>query len=93
MLDTNNTDGQKSEDQQQLSVSNRAAHDEQYPFLSEFSELVAKLSTEDLLELTTINKSNLLKPYGRLAIMADHVLNVKRDLKKFMDLNGINLPQ
>ena len=53
MLDTNNTDGQKSKDQQQLSVSNRAAHDEQYPFLSEFSELVAKLSIEDLLELTT----------------------------------------
>jgi len=61
MLDTNNTDGQKSKDQQQLSVSNRAAHDEQYPFLPEFSELIAKLSTEDLLELTTYQQKQFAK--------------------------------
>ena len=61
MLDTKNTDGQKSEDQQQLSVSNRAAHDEQYPFLSEFSELVAKLSIEELLELTTHQQKQFAK--------------------------------
>ena len=61
MLDTNNTDGQESKDQQQLSVSNRAAHDEQYPFLPEFSELIANLSTEDLLELTTYQQKQFAK--------------------------------
>ena len=61
MLDTNNTDWQESKDQQQLSVSNWPAHDEQYPFLSEFSELVAKLSTEDLLELTTYQQKQFAK--------------------------------
>ena len=61
MLDTNNSDWQKSKDQQQLSVSNRTAHDEQYPFLSEFSELVAKLSTEELLELTTYQQKKFAK--------------------------------
>ena len=61
MLDTNNTDWQESKDQQQLSVSNRTAHDKQYPFLSEFSELVAKLSIEDLLELTTHQQKQFAK--------------------------------
>ena len=61
MLDTNNTDWQESKDQQQLSVSNRTAHDEQYPFLSEFSELVAKLSIEELLELTTHQQKQFAK--------------------------------
>jgi len=61
MLDTNNTNWQESKDQQQLSVSNRTAHDEQYPFLPEFSELIANLSTEDLLELTTYQQKQFAK--------------------------------
>tara|TARA_R100001082_G_scaffold33012_1_gene17115 strand:- start:2028 stop:2441 length:414 start_codon:yes stop_codon:yes gene_type:complete len=61
MLNTDNTDRQESKDQQQLSVSNRTAHDEQYPFLSEFSELIAKLSIEELLELTTYQQRNFAK--------------------------------
>ena len=61
MLDTNNTDWQEGKDQQQLSVSNRTAHDKQYPFLSEFSALLANLSTEDLVELTTYQQKKFAK--------------------------------
>jgi len=53
MLGTNNANGQKREDQEQLSISDRSAHDEQYPFLKEFSDLISKLSIEKLLELMT----------------------------------------
>ena len=53
MLDPNNTDRQESQDQKQLSICNRTTHEEKYPFLTEFSELISKMSIEELLELTT----------------------------------------
>jgi len=53
MLDPNNTDRQESQDQKQLSICNRTTHKEKYPFLTEFSELISKMSIEELLELTT----------------------------------------
>ena len=53
MLNANNTDRQQSQNQKQLSIGNRATHDKKYPFLSEFSDLISKLSIEELLELMT----------------------------------------
>ena len=53
MLNANNTDRQQSQNQKQLSIGNRATHDKKYPFLSEFSDLISKLSIDRLLELMT----------------------------------------
>ena len=53
MLNANNTNRQQSQNQKQLSIGDRATHDKKYPFLSEFSDLISKLSIEELLELMT----------------------------------------
>ena len=53
MLDPNPTDRQEGQDQNQLSISNRAAHNKDYPYLTEFSDLISKLSIDRLLELMT----------------------------------------
>ena len=53
MLSTKNTNRQKSQNLNQLSISNRATHNKDYPFLTEFSDLIAKLSIDELLGLMT----------------------------------------
>ena len=53
MLDPYPSNRQEGQNQNQLSISNGAAHDEQYPFLKEFSDLIAKLSRKDLETLST----------------------------------------
>ena len=53
MLYSNITKGDKNQNQQQFSISDRSLHDKQYPFLMEFSELIDDMSTKDL-------KNNLL---------------------------------
>jgi hypothetical protein len=53
MLDSNITKRNKDQNQNQLCVSNGSFHNKQYPFLTEFSELIADVSTKDL-------KNNLL---------------------------------
>ena len=53
MLDSDITKRKKNQNQQQLSISDRSLHNKQYPFLSEFSELLEDMSTKDL-------KNNLL---------------------------------
>ena len=62
MLDTDNANGQKCEDQEQLSISNGSAHDKQYPFLKEFNQLIAQVSIDDLENnLLTHNQKNFAK--------------------------------
>ena len=53
MLDSDITKGKKNQNQQQLSISDGSLHNKQYPFLTEFSELLEDMSTKDL-------KNNLL---------------------------------
>ena len=53
MLDSDVTKGKKNQNQQQLSISDGSLHNKQYPFLTEFSELIEDMSTKDL-------KNNLL---------------------------------
>ena len=53
MLDSDITKRKKNQNQQQLSISDGSLHNKQYPFLSEFSELLEDMSTKDL-------KNNLL---------------------------------
>ena len=53
MLDSNIAKGDKNQNQHQLSISDGSLHNKQYPFLTEFSELIDDMSTKDL-------KNNLL---------------------------------
>ena len=61
MLSTKNTNRQKSQNQNQLSISNRATHDEKYPFLSEISALISDLSTKKIEELLTQQQKTFAK--------------------------------
>ena len=53
MLDSDISKGNKKQNKKKLCPSNRTLHDTQYPFLQEFSELIAKVSIE-LLETRLI---------------------------------------
>ena len=48
MLGTRNGDGEQDEDQDQLGPSQVFFHEERYPFITEFSEFIASVSTESL---------------------------------------------
>jgi hypothetical protein len=47
-LDTKESKGAQNQDQDEFRVSDRAAHDEKYPFIQEFSEFLASVSTDSL---------------------------------------------
>jgi len=47
-LNANDTAGNQDEEQQQFSVSDGPAHDQKYPFIQEFSEFIASVSTSSL---------------------------------------------
>ena len=60
MLNPNITKGQKNKNQQQLGIRDRSAHKNQYPFLTEFSELISNVSTKALKTiLLTPSQENL----------------------------------
>ena len=48
MLNSNITNRQKDEDQKQLSISDWSTHKTKYPFVKEFSELIANVPTKIL---------------------------------------------
>ena len=48
MLNSNITNRKKDNDQKQLSISNRSTHENKYPFVKEFSELISTVSTKIL---------------------------------------------
>ena len=48
MLNSNISKRCKDNDQKQLSISNRSAHKNKYPFLKEFSELISIVPTKTL---------------------------------------------
>ena len=47
-LDTNNGCGHQYQDQEQLSVGDGSAHGQKYPFIEEFSDFIASVSTSSL---------------------------------------------
>ena len=47
-LDTNNGCGHQDQDQEQLSVGDGSAHGQKYPFIEEFSDFIAYVSTSSL---------------------------------------------
>ena len=51
MLDSDIAKRDKNQNQQQFSVGNRSLHVEQYPFLTEFSELISNVSIKVLKDI------------------------------------------
>ena len=51
MLDSAHTNREENQNKDQLSVSNGPTHNKKYPFLEEFSGLIATLSIKELKEL------------------------------------------
>lgn len=47
-MDPKNAQGAENQDQQELRISDRPAHKTIYPFIEEFSEFIASVSTESL---------------------------------------------
>lgn len=61
MLGSINPDRGENQHQQQLGVSDGASHGNKYPFIEEFSELLADLSMQDLENLLSTPQKNLAK--------------------------------
>ena len=61
MIDSNIPSREEDQNQKQLSISNGATHDEQYPYLSDISQLLHGLSTLDLQGLCTLQEMLLAK--------------------------------
>mgnify|MGYP003150353596 CR=1 FL=1 len=53
MLNPNDTNGEKRQNEEQLSISDGSTHDNKYPFLTEFSDLISNLSIKELKPLLT----------------------------------------
>ena len=60
MLDSNITEGDKNQNQHQLSISDGSLHNKKYPFLKEFSELIDDMSTKDLKDNLLTNSQKML---------------------------------
>ena len=54
---------EQAQNQEQFSVSNRATHDEQYPYLSDISQLLHRLSILELEGLCTLQEMLLAKSF------------------------------
>ena len=61
MSDPDITQGHKNNNQQQLSISYGTTHDEEYPYLSDISQLLHRLSTLELEGLCTLQEMLLAK--------------------------------
>ena len=57
------TNREQAQNQEQFSVSNRATHDEQYPYLSDISQLLHRLSILELEGLCTLQEMLLAKSF------------------------------
>jgi len=82
MLDPNPTDRQEGQNQNQLSISDGATHDKQYPFLKEFSELIAELSRKELENLLTHQQKMFAKAFWEAENYGGSTEKCKKRLKE-----------
>ena len=88
MLNPDITNGNKKQNEKKLCPSNRTLHDTQYPFLQEFSELIAKVSIK-LLETRLITSQQ--KKFATELWEAENFGGSKEKCKKRMqDIHGNN---
>ena len=79
MLSTNVTKRQKTQDQHQFSVGDRSSHEQQYPFLREFSRLISKVSIK-ILEKELL--SNRQKEFAKIIWDANNYGGSREKCKK-----------
>tara|TARA_R100000008_G_scaffold38071_1_gene21694 strand:- start:2225 stop:2632 length:408 start_codon:yes stop_codon:yes gene_type:complete len=82
VLNSDPTNGEKNQNQQQLSISNGTAHDEKYPFLKEFSDLIAELSRKELEELLTYQQKMFAKAIWEAENYGGSIEKCKKRLKE-----------
>ena len=88
MLNPDITNGNKKQNEKKLCPSNRTLHDTQYPFLQEFSELIAKVSIK-LLETRLITSQQ--KKFATELWEAENFGGSKEKCKKSVqDIHGNN---
>ena len=88
MLDSDIAKGNKKQNKKKLCPSNRTPHDKKYPFLQEFSELIAKVSIE-LLETRLITSQQ--RKFATELWEAENFGGSKEKCKKRMqDIHGDN---
>lgn len=63
ILETENPSRNQDQQQKQLGISNRPAHESDYPFIQEFSDLIQDLSSKELESLLTNQQRNLAKAF------------------------------
>ena len=63
MIDPNISDREKKNNQNQFSISNSTTHDNQYPYQSDISQLLHRLSTAQLEKLCTLQEMLLAKSF------------------------------
>ncbi len=63
MLATDEPDRKKDQDQKKFSISDGPVHSDSYPFIQEFSDLLAELSTKELYNLLTNQQKRLAKAF------------------------------
>ena len=61
MIDSDISSREQNQYQEQLSIGNGTTHDEEYPYLSDISQLLHGLSTLDLEKLCTLQEMLLAK--------------------------------
>ena len=59
-MSTHNAEGQHNQNQEELGVCNRSSHENQYPFLNEFSELISTMSIKTLKNDLLMEEQQLL---------------------------------
>ena len=63
MIDSDISSREQNQYQEQLSIGNGTTHDEEYPYLSDISQLLHSLSTLELQGLCTLQEMLLAKSY------------------------------
>ena len=87
MLNPDDTHGEKHQNKNQLSISDGSAHNEKYPFLTEFSDLISNLSIKELKPLLTHQQLMFAKAIWEAENYGGSIEKCKKRLK---ELHGPN---
>lgn len=90
MLSTSNSKGQQQDDDDELGVSNRTAHDIKYPHIQEFSELIQDLSMKDLEALLTPLQKKFATSLWEAENYGGSTENAKSGWRIFTDQSGFS---
>tara|TARA_R100000458_G_scaffold58460_1_gene66548 strand:+ start:648 stop:1049 length:402 start_codon:yes stop_codon:yes gene_type:complete len=87
MLNSHNTNREKSQNEDQLGISDGSTHNKEYPFLTEFSDLLSNLSIKELKPLLTHHQLMFAKAIWEAENYGGSIEKCKKRLK---ELHGPN---